>query len=566
MAGLQVVSAPQNQPVLNSKVQSQPVNQPAFSPRVVTRPTQPAFNPQVQSQPQNQPRITSIGTAAEQRPYTQKLSLDEFAQTIKQKYPEYADRDNATLAQAMLAKYPQYQDKVYMPQPPQQEGERGIKGFGLGAVKGALNTVSNIGGLASKVASKIPNIALASPFGFAVGAIKGVGAIGDKLAPYKENFRPEGTAEKIGYGAEQIGEFFIPGGAISRGVKAVEKAAVALPKVAKVATNLGARAGLEAAGAAGVTALQGGSSKDIKTAGLIGGAFGAISKPIESIIQKLPETAWSSILKRTPTESAKNPKLPAQAAQTGMTAFGRRGLLNEAQRNIQQIEVVLDDLLTRSNGKIGTLKIAPYVDELRNAYKSIPGEQSSVDAINNVMRDLLKKKSLTVQEANQLKRQIYENIARSYGRGMLEIPVKTDAQKAIARGLKQEIEKVIPETKTLNEKQAVYIQIKKALDKTIARTEGKGIAGTGVGLYDLLIGGLGTGAGAVAGMPLAGLGLVAGKKTLESPMVLTATAKLLTYFNQLSPTKKLLFYEALKGLAVKGGLRVTNSTSPKTTK
>ena len=42
---------------------------------------------------------------------TKKLSVDEFAESIKQKYPEYADRDNKTLAEAMLKKYPQYNDK-----------------------------------------------------------------------------------------------------------------------------------------------------------------------------------------------------------------------------------------------------------------------------------------------------------------------------------------------------------------------------------------------------------------------------------------------------------------------
>ena len=43
---------------------------------------------------------------------TKKLSMDEFAESIKQKYPQYADRDNKTLAEAMLKKYPQYNDRV----------------------------------------------------------------------------------------------------------------------------------------------------------------------------------------------------------------------------------------------------------------------------------------------------------------------------------------------------------------------------------------------------------------------------------------------------------------------
>ena len=41
-----------------------------------------------------------------------KLSIDDFANKIKEKYPEYKDKDNKTLAEAMIKKYPEYKDKV----------------------------------------------------------------------------------------------------------------------------------------------------------------------------------------------------------------------------------------------------------------------------------------------------------------------------------------------------------------------------------------------------------------------------------------------------------------------
>ena len=145
---------------------------------------------------------------------------------------------------------------------------------------------------------------------------------------------------------------------------------------------------------------------------------------IGKLLQKAPETAWPSILKRTRTEAAKNPNLPAQAAKTGLAGASRASILEKSKQAIQNIEVALDDVLSQSKGKIGTLKIAPYLDELRNAYKNVPGEQASLDAIDNVMRDLLKRKFFTVAEANQLKRNIYGAIAKSYGKGMLDLPEK----------------------------------------------------------------------------------------------------------------------------------------------
>ena len=46
-----------------------------------------------------------------------KLSIDDFAMKIKEKYPEYKDKDNKILAEAMIKKYPEYQDKVELNQP-----------------------------------------------------------------------------------------------------------------------------------------------------------------------------------------------------------------------------------------------------------------------------------------------------------------------------------------------------------------------------------------------------------------------------------------------------------------
>ena len=43
---------------------------------------------------------------------TELLSVDEFAESVKAKYPQYKDVDNAVLAQKMIEKYPQYKDKV----------------------------------------------------------------------------------------------------------------------------------------------------------------------------------------------------------------------------------------------------------------------------------------------------------------------------------------------------------------------------------------------------------------------------------------------------------------------
>jgi hypothetical protein len=477
---------------------------------------------------------------------------------MKSKYPGIYDSiESGVLGKIIATKYPGIYDQFITPgtQKEEAQGEAGIKGFGLGAVKGALNTAKTTSGLIKKLGAYVPEpvkkVFENTPVGLASRA---TAKVGDKLSQY--DFKPLGTAEKIGFGTEQAAEFLIPGGAISKAGKAAEAGVDAL-KFGNLATKtlkVGAKVAIGAGEAAGVTALQGGSKKDVKTAAVLGGSLSLVAQGLQKVIQKLPETALTQILKRTPAQVAKNPNLPAQAAETGLTGISRQAIANNAEKAIQSIEVSLDDLLSKSTGKVSTAKVAGYLNDLRGAYANIPGEEGSVEIIDKIANQLFQGfkegRSLTVLEANQLKRDIYQVISKSYGKGVFELPAKTEAQKLVASGLKKEIEKVIPEAKTLNQKQAVYIQIKKVLDKTIARTEGKGIAGTGIGIHDLLLGGIGTGAGALTGNPLLGLGAVAVKKGAESAAVLSATSKLITYFNALSPTKKLLFYQAIKGLTV----------------
>ena len=40
------------------------------------------------------------------------LSIDEFAQGFKEKYPQFQDEDNYSLTERLIDKYPQFQDKV----------------------------------------------------------------------------------------------------------------------------------------------------------------------------------------------------------------------------------------------------------------------------------------------------------------------------------------------------------------------------------------------------------------------------------------------------------------------
>lgn len=361
--------------------------------------------------------------------------------------------------------------------------------------------------------------------------------------------KPKNTAQKIGFGAEQIAEFFVPGGAAGKLGKVVSEAGVAakLPRAGKflgATTKAIADAGL----AAGQTATQEGKLDDSAlAAGGLTLATGVIGSGLNRAFKNVPENMWKKILNRTAVNVAKKPGVEKEASKLGLLGT-KKSILNTAKNTIQSAELELDNLLKNSTGQIDTKNVAPYLEELKTAYSQIPGEKSSVELIANLQDEIAAKGVLSPVEANKIKREIYSKISKSYGKGTLEIPAKTDAQKQIARGLKEEIEKIVPEAKTINQRSAIYLEIKKSIEKQFEQ-RAKGIAGTGLGFYDIASGGL----GALAGLGSGGVGTgvlagVAVKRAYESTPFRSGVAKLANYYNELSPTKKALFYSALKGL------------------
>jgi hypothetical protein len=400
----------------------------------------------------------------------------------------------------------------------------------IGAAKGVASTVRGLGSLSEKFGEKLTGIESTSQ-----------GTLAEKLIPEKFT-EPTNIAQQVGKTTEQIGEFFVPGGAVGRGAKVIKEAKVLskLPGAIKAGAGVAAAAIGEGVTAGAITAAQTGSVEKGKDVGKFVAALTPLTFGVSKIISRIPETAWSKILKRTPTVAQKNPLLPKQAVETGITGGTRSSLLQQSKNGIQAMEVALDDLLASSKKTVDAKRVSEMLSELIESYKAVPGEGQSVERLLEIQAGMSRRGLIPVLEANQIKRSIYKVIENSYGRGLLDAPAKTSGQKLLARGLKEEVESLVPEAKNINQKQAVYIQMKKALERAIASTEGKGIMGTGIGITDLLL--------ATVGAPTTGLGLVVGKKVLESPMSLTSAAKFIHFFNNLPPTKKAMFFNAINGL------------------
>lgn len=418
----------------------------------------------------------------------------------------------------------------------------------IGARKGVLSTVRGGSSLGEKIIKGIGRTITPKSLEARLGFAKTEKTNAEKVIT-QEMTTPTNKAQKVGFALEQISEFFLPATKVEKGVKALST----VFKGSKVG-NLAARSLVEGAAAAGQTAIQEGKvDKTTLSTGAFTAVFSPVVRGLKQVTAKAPASLWKSILGRTPTMIEKNPNLEKEVAKLGITGT-RKAILEQAQRNIQVTETVIDDVLNKTNGSISGAKVSTYLDDLKNSYSLIPGESSSVDAIEAIQKDLLGKTNMTLAEANNLKRGIYRLISNSYGKGTLEIPAKKEAQKIVASGLKKEIEKIVPEIKDVNSKQAIFLQLEKSMRKAVFKaSQAKGIAGTGIGMYDLLLGGAAFGAS--GGDLETTAKVIAGKKLIESARVRTGAAKLINYFNSVSPTKKALIYNALKGVSITQGIK-----------
>ena len=168
---------------------------------------------------------------------------------------------------------------------------RAVNEAGMGALKGLGSTAFGIGKLAQTAYNKLPT--------------KDITLLGEK----PKALVPEGTAQKVGFGIEQIAEFLIPVGGGAKGVSLIGKIAPKVLAKAKSGEFI-ARMGVATAKTAGVgaefgakTAAQTGSFKQ----GTKGAAFGVATVPVGAVAGKvlnyatkyLPEKLYSQIFRST---------------------------------------------------------------------------------------------------------------------------------------------------------------------------------------------------------------------------------------------------------------------------
>lgn len=285
------------------------------------------------------------------------------------------------------------------------------------------------------------------------------------------------------------------------------------------------------AATAGKVATKTGAASDaLNPVILAGRGIGKIPVPHKFT----PEGMYQSALR--PGLSKKNlPKIDTEVA-TGLREGipVSRGGLATAEQRIEDLNQDIAGRIAKRSDELGPVispvNVTKPVNQLRPTFENQVNPQADVGAINRSKSEFLKKHTteapytkiepsvnepglfvpvgkgstktkqpLTVAEAQAEKQGTYRQLRKKYGElGSADV----ETQKALARGLRSEIEKRIPEIRGLNARDAALIDLEGELSRFVGREGNKNLLG-------LIPAVLGAGAGAAGSIEGAGAGALA---------------------------------------------------------
>ncbi|MFA6560057.1 MAG: hypothetical protein WCT03_26745 [Candidatus Obscuribacterales bacterium] len=302
----------------------------------------------------------------------------------------------------------------------------------LGMIKGAGSTIMNLGKLGQQGLAKLTGVA---PVG---GQEQFDKFVGDTKNKY---LTPKNTAQNVGYGLEQVAEFFIPGGAASNiATKApkVMSTLTKLPGVAKTALKVLGRAGADVGVA---TAQSGGDIQTMKDAGAysIGGSLvgGAVAKGLKNFGNLLFLRTIPGTPKQLANDLRKGIDIGEALSKTGVS-FTKGQLLGKVAGKINTFTNQVDNLVSGAGGKSSRTfdEIADDAIKLINDQEigaKLETTPINVQDVKTVISDTLNKyrklyagKTLDPAVQHQLKQDIGVGIGRAWDK-MLTTPIRAEA-------------------------------------------------------------------------------------------------------------------------------------------
>lgn len=266
------------------------------------------------------------------------------------------------------------------------------------------------------------------------------------------------------------------GGAMAKGAKAVGAA----PEVVQALTSGGLSGGGNMATRAGAGAITGAATsglvnpEDALSGAAWGGAFPVLAKAGGVIGQKVADSAQRA--SKTLMQSAVKPTLQqlrsgdADIAVDTLLKYG----LSPNQKGVEKIRALIDDknqqvsdLIRNSTATVDKAKVLNYLNDTKQLFGRQVSPTGDLATIDKVAADftnhpMIPGQSIPVQTAQDMKQGTYKVLSKKYGQmGGAE----TEAQKSLARGLKNEISNAVPEVAPLNAEESRLLSTLKVTER-----------------------------------------------------------------------------------------------------
>lgn len=246
---------------------------------------------------------------------------------------------------------------------------------------------------------------------------------------------------------------------------------------------------LEAFTSAGQDVLSGAASE------MTGQIINPIYVGAKAKLGHLAKKLYESSIKPVPSLPASQREAVLQTglerAAAGKSYRPKDKHLFETWKEVNRLVQQADDIVSASAGQgdvISLKQLAGSIDSVAGRFRQGPFSKSDISALTSYRNQLLSKYGITknvnvsmipaeydkvipAQEALAMKKFIYRMAEKYYNKpGMSIAPAKVEAEKAIARAIKMELEELYPATKTLNEEASKLIDFGKVLERATNRT------------------------------------------------------------------------------------------------
>lgn len=367
--------------------------------------------------------------------------------------------------------------------PTEELGVGGITGIATGAAKGlgsSLFGLARVGGQISDFLLKpLEKMGLESSVAEAIG----------KKPSFLE---PKGKAEKLGFGIEQITEFFVPIGGEIKTASTISRFLGKAPNATKKAIEIASKIGLNAADFAARETIQKGEfGEETKRAGIIGTLTSlgglALNKSGNFLLKKAAN--WYQSALKPSLVKRQIGKIP-EIIQTGLSegiVLSEAGVEKVANR-IDSFENLIGAKIAEA-GRLGetvsSKKLKSFIEEAKQFFSGLTDVSFSKKAsqeIDQLYKNFVKiyGDEIPIELAQEIKVKTGQWLHKSYGE--LSSPV-IEGNKQLVRGLKEGILEKAPQLGDLNNRLRKLYQFDEALQKSQNRINNLNLLGIGTKVF-----------------------------------------------------------------------------------